>query len=154
MVGARVFKLSPPSYVKCFRKTHKTLSEGEREREWRTSPPYSFLLLVLCATLAAAATFNFQATSQKGNRQRKGNQSRRQATWKLAQGRVAHTHTYAHSHASISSSSHHIALVLVEAFFDSSRKILTRTWYAPRNQYLHTHKHTQRTFCRKNMCGK
>lgn len=86
----------PPSYVKCFRKTHKTLSEGDRGSEWRTSPTYSFLLLVLCATLAAAATFNFQATSQKGNRQRKGNQSRRQATWKLAQGRVAHTltHTY------------------------------------------------------------
>lgn len=107
----------------------------------------------------SAATFNFpgrQPAKKAIVSEKASPGGRRQATWKLAQGRVPHTHT--NTHTLSHTHTHKLklpALVLVEAFFDSSQKILTRTWYAAYNQYLHTNTYTEteRTFAEKYICA-
>lgn len=91
---------TPPSYVKCFRKTHKTLSGKERKREGERKR-----MEELCTTLLAPPCSLLQRLSISRQAAKKAIVSEKatraggwQATWKLAQGRVPHTHTRTLTH--------------------------------------------------------
>lgn len=92
MVGARVFKLFPPSYVKCFRKTHKTLSEGERER---VGDFPSILLSPPCSLCYSGGGSDFQFPGNQPKRQSSAKRQPEQAAGNLETStRTCGTHTH------------------------------------------------------------